>query len=1024
MDALAVALKGSALEVMIGSDNETLRVRPRLDTLDGKGREKKLVGGINGRVLDSASGNAVVGATVVVVGTALSGVSNAKGEFEIKNVPVGNQTISFKALGFKTLGRSVNVVESRGVEIDVRMVASATALSEVVTTATGRQRRVEVPSDIVKIDAEEIKERTPVRTVTDMLEAAQVPGVLVQRGSGEPGSPTRIRMRGIGSISQSNDPVIIVDGVWIDNKSDNQGARGIDAIDPESIETIEIVRGPSAATMYGMDASNGVIVITTKKGRPGTTRWEFGYGYDWGQISGKKPVRYFGIGRPNPELDSLVTINCPALSQVISGVSVMNGTCFQDSVSIYDPNHPLLNNEAVETNHRMNFSVSGGTEKLLYSLMFSSQDQIGARREQPIKFVRLRKMGANSLYDESDFERPVTLDRRDITTNFTVRPQENLDVSVVVAASQGKQGRDSLWFRRLAGLPDIGEAQPLSLDTVVFLSAAQDHLIEPYREKLHTSGIRLNSSINWMPGLGLRFSGNLGLDHGINDRSTNSNRIYCSNDLSCRDSMNSGGSVVRRMERNSYSSRLSGSTILNLGRLSRLLQLQPSIGGDFRRTENSSIATSGLYNRLTSVSAGWYINSTIRILQRLYFDLGIRQDLGSAITTTSRTGGLPFLGLPKLGSSWLMSDESFWPENNIVSLFRIRGAIGYAAVQPEITDILGVYKDRDIYTDSSRFIRGVLLSSAPNRMLVPEKAGEIELGFDSEMFSEKVYLIVTYAHKENRNAIVTRALAPSSGLGSASRKQNIARVVNKNFELAATARLIENKIVQLQTNYNLTLSENKVAELGSRITPFNAESGRIAEGYPIASQWSKVVLDYRDANEDGVISRDEVVISDSLVYRGWSQPRHRSSFGVSLGFNNVVTFDSRFSYQGRYSQSYTFNGYRGREDITSPLLIQAMYQARFRGDGNMEGTQTVSDFRWNSASVTFHLPYSFAQRLNSRSLQLRLQGSNLALWSNYSGRDPGVNSSLLGSSSGDLLQDNGGTMPRPRLFVVELRWGI
>lgn len=146
---------------------------------------------------------------------------------------------------------------------------------------------------------------------------------------------------------------------------------------------------------------------------------------------------------------------------------------------------------------------------------------------------------------------------------------------------------------------------------------------------------------------------------------------------------------------------------------------------------------------------------------------------------------------------------------------------------------------------------------------------------------------------------------------------------------------------------------------------------------------------------------------------------------MTLGLlNSAITFDSRFSFQGRYAQNYSFNGYRGGEDITSSLLAQAMFQARPLSGNNMEGTQTVSDLRWNSASMSFYLPRSFTQRLNSRTIQLRLQASNLALWSNYSGRDPGVNSSLLGSNPGELLTDNGGVMPRPRLFAIEMRWGI
>lgn len=1033
MRAFESVLQGTGLRVAVASDGRTVVVQSRPERSPGSSgsqgdQERSSVSGV---VVDSSTGKGIAGVVVSVMGTASRVITDDSGRFTITGVEVGSRSLSFRLLGYVSTTRGVVVEVNKVAAVEVRLVQAVSSLNEVVTTATGQQRRVEVPGDIVKIDAEEIRERAPVRSVTDMLEAAQVPGVLVTRASGDPGAPTRIRMRGIGSISKSNDPLIIVDGVWIDNKSDNQGARGIDAVDPESIETIEIVRGPSAATMYGMDASNGVIVITTKKGRPGTTRWDLGYSYDWGQIAGKKPSLYFGVGRPNPELDTLIAIHCPALTRS-NTVSVMTGSCFQDSIAIYDPNHPLLKNEAIETNHRMNFAVSGGSDKLLYSLMFSSQDQIGARRQTPIDFIRLRKLGVTDLYDFSSFERPVILDRRSITTNFTVRPQESLNVNVSVAVSQQKTRNNGLDSDGLRGLPDIDAARSLSLDTIQFLQFPDaSHKIIPDNQKTHSSGVRLNSTVEWLAAGGIRVAGGGGIDYGLADNSAKSNDIVCLNDFACENSVRSDN--VNRIERNTYTARLSASTVLRLGRWERFIHLQPSLGGDFRRTENSSLATSGLYNRFNNASAGWYLNSNIRVLQRLYFDLGIRQDVGGAITSTSRTGGLPFMGLPKLGSSWLVSDEPFWPQNNLVNLFRLRGAIGYAAVQPEIGEILGVYYRNSVYTDSSRFVDGITLNTFPNHTLVPEKSGEIELGFDSEMFNEKVYMIVTYAHKENRNAIVNRRVAPSAGGGGKSRRQNIARVVNKNLELSTTARLIESNRVQLQANYNLTLSENKVAELGNRVTPFNDPGiGRIAEGYPVAGQWSRVVLAYHDANGDGLISPDEVVVSDSAVYRGWSQPRHRSSFGFSLSLlNSAVTFDSRFSYQGNYAQNYTYENFRAREDIGTSLLGQAIFQAgRLSGSlgsdvgNNMSGTQAVSDLRWNSASMSFYLPQDFTRRLKSRSIQVRFQASNLALWTNYSGRDPGVNSSLLNLNSSDLLYDNGRAMPRPRLFAIELRWGI
>lgn len=1040
-DAIARVVNGSGTIARYSSNGQKV-VIVRDSSGQIKGENK---GVVSGRITDSSSGSAIIGATVVVVGTTLSTVANEKGEFQIRGVPLGSRTISIKALGYQTVGRSVEVVEARGVAMIVRMVVSATALNEVVTTATGAQRRVEIPSDIVKIDADEIKERTPVRSVTDMLEAAQVPGVLVTRASGEPGAPTRIRMRGIGSISQSNDPVILVDGIWINNSSNSSGTRGIDDIDPETIETIEIVRGPSAATMYGMDAANGVIVITTKKGQAGTTRWNLGYSYDWGSIYGKKPLRYIGVGRiPDAAFPS--ALYCPAAPRGSGTESVAQGTCIQDSVSIYDPNHPLLSNEGVERNHRMTFSVDGGSEAMRYAITFSSQDQLGARRQSPVNVLRMQKLG---IVPDKDFLQPSFMGNRGITTNFSLSPRSNLDVQVVVAGNQRnvRSNQYNFDFRT----PDLSEVRDLSLDTILFIEssdvvALQTNSISPRSNGSRSSTIRLSSTSQWVPLIGTVFHGNIGMDRGLNDNGEYDYTIRCARrlDFDCRDTL--GFRSEGRTESNGYSVRLSGSTVINLRGLNRFVELRPSIGGDYRSTQNKSLTlrnsnlppgesgmvggggtdvqTSGEYNSYNNASAGWYLNTTIQMFRRLYFDVGVRQDIGSAIKTTSGAGGLPF-GLPKLGSSWLVSDEPFWPHNNIVNLFRLRGAIGYAAVQPEINDIRGRYLSRPVYADNGEFVRSVVLSQAPNASLVPEKSGEIEVGFDSDLLYEKLHIVATYAHKENRNTIVTRSIAPSAGLGgSSSRKENIARVVNKNFELTATGRVIESDRFLFVGNYGLTLSDNRVAALGNNVTQ-GGSVNRIAVGYPLAGQWSPVVLGFRDDNGDGVLSASEIVLSDSLVYRGWSQPRHRSSFGGTLTINRQFTLDARFSYQSNYAQSYRLEGLQGREDATAPLIVQAMYAARAAGrSSGMNGTRSVSDLRWNSASITYHVPPTIVSKFRSRSLQISLQASNLALWTNYVGRDPGVNSGLLSDVPLEVSMDDGNQLPRPRLYVMRFQWGI
>lgn len=1023
-EAFKQLLKGTSLIAVFASDGETVVIRP--DSAGSVPAGQGAKGIVTGIVRDSATNEGLQGVAVLLVGGEKRVMTGANGRFVLDGIPEGEHSLRATLLGYKSGLQKVVVSGGKTTNLTILLSPAATSLGEVVTTATGSQRRVEVPSDVVKIDADEIRARTPVKNVTDMLEAAQVPGVLVTRASGEPGARTRIRMRGIGSISQSNDPVVIVDGIWINSGSDSLSAgRGIDDVDPESIETIELVRGPSAATLYGMDASNGVIVITTKKGRAGTTRWNVGYNYDWGQPYGKKPLFYLGYGHPVNRITEIpMTCN---IKQVLEGV------CEQDSVVIYDPNNPLVMNEGTETNHRLSFSVDGGSDAFQYRVGFTSQSIIGARRQAPINLIRMRQLG---LRPDSEFLKPKKQDDRNISSNFTLNPRQNLSVQLVVGATQIDSRSAGYAFDY--SLPDVNTVRHLSIDTTAYLLSS--NRIFPNDSLTRSSVLRMSVTSNWLPRLGWTVSGTAGIDRSVTDLSTYGYGINCNTigHPGCHDTL--GNIFESKTDRVGYSLRFNGSTVINMGSLSRFIELRPALGGDYRKNDNNllNITNQGLppgernvrsggdeesirlfarAQKYANASAGWYLNTTIAVFRRLYFDVGVRQDIGSAITSTSRAGGFPFGGLPKIGSSWLVSDEPFWPANDIVGLFRLRGALGHAAVQPDIADIRGRYISESVYRDGGGFVRGISMQVAPDQKLVPERSTEVEIGFDADVLYERVNLAMTYAHKENRNTIVGRGIAPSAGLGRVARKQNIARVVNKNFEVSANARVVENRNKLFVVNYALTLSDNRVASLGG-LEPFPSTVGYIAEGEPIGSSRSRILLGYYDLNGDGFITNDEVSLSNDQFYVGWSQPRYRASYGVSFTYRNQISLDSRFSSRSKYAQQFTPNGRYGDEDISAPLAFQALAHHSGRGVRN------VSDFRWNSASITYHVPRTLADRLRSRSVSISLMGRNLALWTNYVGRDPSVNSLLLGGGLSEGLADNGTVIPPTRLYELRFQWGI
>ncbi len=243
-------LSGTSLQIVV-------HTKTRLLVVDGTGTTNATTnlgrqdtsGAISGVVIDSATQKRIRGATVVVNGTKRAASTDENGAFRIPNLRAGNYVLSVRLLGYASQTVSIVIANGEITSVRVMLRQSSTTLSEVVTTANESQRRGEISNEVVRIDADKVMEQAPIRTVADLIVAAQVPGVTVTKSSGELSAPKRIRIGGVGSISQNNDPVVIVDNVWIHSPFSTSEIASVgspnrpsplDAIDPSTIETIEI----------------------------------------------------------------------------------------------------------------------------------------------------------------------------------------------------------------------------------------------------------------------------------------------------------------------------------------------------------------------------------------------------------------------------------------------------------------------------------------------------------------------------------------------------------------------------------------------------------------------------------------------------------------------------------------------------------------------------------------------------------------------------------------------------------------
>jgi TonB-dependent SusC/RagA subfamily outer membrane receptor len=503
---------------------------------------------LRGRVVDSTKGTPLARVVVSVVGTSLVTLTTEHGTYTLPHVPAGMQRVTMKLLGYAAVTRPVHVTDGDSTTLDVSLVATPTALTEIVTTVTGAQRRVEIPNDIARVNADSLMRTAPILNTSDLIAAAHVPGVLVTPSSGDPGAPSRIRIRGIGSISESNDPVIIVDGVWITsqmstNVNVNQATNGymptrLDNLDPASIETIEIVRGPSAATLYGPQAANGVIVITTKKGHAGQTHFALSMRDNYTSLPSHVPNQYQGVGHP---LASNTVVNC-------SVYEAGQQLCVQDSVRITNPVDPFTTTEATGWARMFTASLDGGASQFTYALTGTRSTNDGNRTISDVDAARLRLLNIDM---PSNVTRPAQLGQTSLTARADALPHPDLDIGLSYTTTVSDQVQSEA--PALEQNWDVLRNNLRDTASVLLASGTVNGVLGSSSGNDNTFGV----SANWTPRTWLTGRANAGADRSSQDNQSTYLSYAC---VLGACSSASGSKTIARADQTVYS----GSTNLNV----------------------------------------------------------------------------------------------------------------------------------------------------------------------------------------------------------------------------------------------------------------------------------------------------------------------------------------------------------------------------------------------------------------------------------------------------------------------------
>src|SRR5690242_6715284 len=385
---------------------------------------------VTGRVTAQDTGEPLSDVSVVVSGTSLITVTNADGRYTLQKVPAGAQLVRVMRVGYHEQKKEVTVTDGQSVTADFALVPAPIQLTAVVVTATGEQRRVEVGNAVGQVNAAQAVANTAVSDMGDLM-VARTPGVMVFSPT-QTGAGTRIRIRGTSSLSLSNNPIYIIDGVRVEGTTGSSSVSvggttpsRINDINPEEIESIEVVRGPSAATLYGTDAANGVIVIRTKHGTAGPAQLTYFTEQGFHVDENTYPTAYRGwrtCTTTSTNSTAANTVQC-FLTQVAAG------TCTQDSVTsynLYDDPESTPNGLGYRQAHGL--QLSGGTEALRYFLHGEWESEDGVDK---VPEFDQRYMAAHGLSLRPEEQHPNHMDRVTGRTQFnlTLSPKATIDFS-------------------------------------------------------------------------------------------------------------------------------------------------------------------------------------------------------------------------------------------------------------------------------------------------------------------------------------------------------------------------------------------------------------------------------------------------------------------------------------------------------------------------------------------------------------------------------------------------------------------
>jgi len=989
---------------------------------------------ISGTVTSSEDGLAVPGVSVSVKGTTLGILTGTDGKYLI-SVPTSAQTMVFSFIGFKPQ----EVPIEGKTRIDIVMELDVFKVDEVVVVGYGVQKKREVTGSISTVKGDALASlATP---SFDAQLAGRSAGVQITQQTGVIGEAPRLRIRGIGSISSGNYPLVVVDGVPIltGDLGGYASTNALGDINPSDIESMEILKDGSATAIYGSRASAGVILITTKRGKMSASKMKVNYSNYFGVAS---PVRLFDLLKA----DDFVTINNEKRSnRAQTAIAFNDNTAHPGETFDTDWQKAVLRTNAFQQDHSL--SLSGATDKSSYYFSVGYSDQEGVTRPNEMKRFTARSnvdqkvtkwltVGSNIGVTQTEYN-GLNTGTNALSGNIFSAIRQHPNVPVMDPSDPTGYNIDdtnSDYVGRWNNLESIGDNLPnivYVIDNNVF-----------YSRILRTIG-NLYAQVNILPSL--TFKTQLGVDGSKTDGFLYYNATH-------GDGKGSNGRVQNNFSNNmrwnvqnilTYSKTLATShninlTLVNETQFSKNNNFS-AVGTDLSNAFFNKNIISGTVGTM-SVGGGMSENGFISYAARAnynykgkYFIQGsLRYDGISALPTANKWGLFP-------GGSigWTISEEPFLESiKNVLSDLKIRASYAQVGnVSIGNYPYLGLYGSAK-YADYN----GIAFSQIGNDQLQWEKSKKIDAGFDALFFEGKYKFSFDYYVNDQDGLILDAPIPNSLGVPGNSISKNIGALRNWGYEFSAEAFIIRTNDLTWSVDANLTLSRNEVLSLvnGQDIT---SENTIIRENESISSIYGYNYYGVNPANgnpvyykADGSLVQGNISNSSYYVFdpanptdisttSSLSSSLDKQIFGPSLpkfygGINSKLTykgFDLNIMFRfsgGNYVMNSTRRDLVNMNFVNNGKEILGRWQSiDAPGDGwtprlwyagatfvNLTGHATSrfiekGDFlKLQNLSLGYNLPKTLVNKAGVENLRVFVQGQDLLMITKYTGIDPEMES--------------------------------